>query len=357
MVKIAKPTTVFEDFVFGPILAKLLEARANKREYTRSYTPKNWQPNEPWFWVSTACQCILWNTYELLGFEGLPKKAKDVLRLDVGTNYHWLLERLFGPFAIAKEVNLIDRRHRLRGRADMLVRGVIAGELAVVDFKTREPFPFGLIKREGLPDYLRDTPFYPADPASELQVMLYIYMFRQMVRDIMDNEPEELALLIKEGAAKAGVSLGKAVIDSIVETILPRWELPLRYGLVIYANLGVPGQFKTALVEYDPRIVERFLAKLAEARQALKRGRPQDPTNNPPIQPYLAKESHICGQYCPMRHICPRGQEAMAWQGPRKDIPLWKIFELRRRHKMTRDQVRLAPAQSDLFATPLTAPV
>jgi hypothetical protein len=49
------------------------------------------------------------------------------------------------------------------------------------------------------------------------------------------------------------------------------------------------------------------------------------------IDPYIPKESRV-HLFCPYRNICERGQDALILnKNKRKNIPLWMIYQIRRK--------------------------
>ncbi len=222
----------------------------------------------------------------MLGETGIPYTLEEERKMEKGTNDHWRLEREFRFVALAREIVIFDPDSGIYGKCDILARNFITGELFVADFKGTEEWLFKTrLKREGIRSHLKNTNFYPAFPDDEFQVMLYIRMWRQLIR-------------------------------------YP--EIPIRFGLVIYENKNNPNERKPCLVEYDEKLMEKFLNHLKELNAYLDNGEN--------ITPYISKEAYV-HNICPYRLKCPRGQEALLPKLKKKNIPLWKIYDLKRRAK------------------------
>jgi len=209
---------------------------------------------------------------------------------------HRDLEREFRIISLANEIYLLDPESGLIGKIDLLGLNYLTGELIIGDFKIIEQWHFQTaIKRKRLRAHLKKTPFYAPLPEDELQLIVYIYLFEKM------------------------------------------FGLRIRFGLLVYVNRNKPEERKPALVEYDEKLLEKFLAKLDLQRQLLKKKKL--------IEPYLPVESYIHAR-CSYRLKCPRGQEAMRTKVKKKSIPLWKIYQLRRQKQQVPP---LEPEQKRLF--------
>ena len=253
----------------------------------KTFIPLEWlKEKKRWFIVTDVSKCLRWAGYKVLGETGIPMTLEDDRKREKGTQDHYRLEREFRLVSLAKEIVIFDPDNGIYGKCDELDRNYITGELFVVDFKTSEQWYFqSKIKREGLPKHLKETNFYVPVPDDELQIMLYIRMWRQLIR-------------------------------------YP--EIPIKFGLVVYENKNNPNQRKACLVEYDENLMAKFFTRLKELNDCLDKG------GN--IPPYIPKEANVHG-FCPYRLKCPRGQEAIQPKIKKRNIPLWKIYELKRRAK------------------------
>lgn len=256
----------------------------------KTFIPLEWRKDgQRWFTVTEISKCLRWAGYKALGEIGIPRTLKETRKMEVGTSAHYRLEREFGLISLASEIRIFDQKNFIYGKCDIMARNYITGELFPVDFKNTENWFFGSrIKREGLRPHLKKTTFYQALPDDEFQVMLYIRMWRKLVQ-----YPE-----------------------------IPR--IPIRFGLVIYENRNDPNLRKSCLVEYDENLMAKFFEHLRELNSCLDKGKN--------IPPYIPKEGfvHII---CPYRLKCPRGQEAVKEKIKKKNLPLWKIYELKKRAK------------------------
>lgn len=258
-----------------------------KKSYIESYIPDEWRKKiRWWFNASLASKCLRWAGYEALGIAGKKPNVKTKRKMEQGTYSHYRLEREFGFISLCKEMYLFDPELHIKGRCDILARNWQTGELFIIDFKTIDNYFFGEIKREGLPDHLKCGNFYVGLSDDMLQVMLYTRMLRQLVR-------------------------------------VP--EIPIRYGAVIYENKNNPNLRKTALVEYDENLIDKFKEKIQTLEKALDSGKN--------IDPYLDKTMFV-HTICSYNEQCIRGLEALKVQSKkRKNLPLWKIYEIKRQKK------------------------
>jgi len=253
--------------------------------FLKIFIPLEWRKDgSRWFSATEISKCLRWAGFTALGEKGLPTTLGEQRKMEKGRLDHYRLEREFNVVALAKEISIFDPENFVYGKCDLLARNFITGELFVVDFKTIDNWSFhSRLKRKGLIEHLRKTPFYPALPDDEIQIMLYIRMWRKLIR-----HP----------------------------------EIPIRFGMVIYENKNNPNERKSALVEYDEALMKKFFAKLAELNQALDNGKN--------IEPYIPPDDYV-HSICPFRLKCPLGQQAMKKKLKRRNIPFWKILELKRR--------------------------
>jgi len=264
----------------------------------KTFIPLDWRKDgKHWFYTTEISKCLRWAGYKALGEKGIPLELEAERRMEKGTHDHYRLEREFGLVALSKEIRIFDPDNFIYGKCDILARNFITGELFVVDFKTIEEWVFrSRLKREGLPSHLKKTNFYPPFPDDETQIMLYIRMWRMLIRDP---------------------------------------EIFIRFGLLIYENKNNPNERKAALVEYDEKVIEKFFVKLQELQNCLSVGEN--------IPPYIPPEAYV-HTICPFRKKCPIGQLALGKKMKKRNIPLWKIFELKRRAKQTMPQLPAKPS-------------
>jgi hypothetical protein len=254
--------------------------------------------------TTEVSKCLRWAGYKALGEAGILRTLEDQRKMEKGTNDHYRLEREFRLFSLAKEITIFDPDNGIYGKCDELDRNYITGELFVVDFKTIDEWFFRTrLKREGIRNHLKNTAFYPSLPDDELQIMIYIRMWRQLIR-------------------------------------YP--EIPIRFGLIIYENKNNPNERKSSLVDYDEALIVKFFTRLKELNDCLDKGEN--------IPPYIPKEAYV-HNICPYRLKCPRGQEALLTKIKKKNIPLWKIYELKRRAKQEMPETpKTKSGQNSLFS-------
>lgn len=253
----------------------------------KTFIPEEWhKKHSRWFMATEISKCLRRAGYQKLGEVGIPSTLEEERKMEKGINDHFRLEREFRLLAFAKEAHIFDLEFGIYGRCDELSRNYITGELFITEFKTIEEWFFkSRLKREGIRPHLKNTSFYPAIPDDEVQVMLYIRMLRQLIR-------------------------------------YP--EIPIRFGLIIYENKNNPNERKNCLVEYDEALMAKFLSHLKELNAYLDGG------GN--ISPYIPKEAYV-HNICPYRLKCERGQEALLPKLKKRNLPLWKIYDLKRRAK------------------------
>ena len=260
------------------------------------YFPEELQTKiKRWFKVTQISKCLVWAGYSFLKEVGIPSKVEDERRMEKGTNDHFRLQREFRLAFVTRNNKIYDPEFGVYGESDGLARNYKTGELFVPEFKTVDEWSFrSRIKREGLPKHLINTKYYVAVPDDAFQTMLYMRIWRQLI-----NSPKN----------------------------------PIRFGLVIYENKNNPNQRKSCLVEYDETLVAKFGAHLKELNQCLDSGQN--------IEPYIPKEAYV-HHICPFRLKCSRGQEAeLIKTKQKKNIPLWKIYQLKRRAKQEMPTVSL----------------
>lgn len=265
------------------------------------YFPEELQAKvKRWFKVTQVSKCLRWAGYEFLKETGIPRKVEDERRMEKGTNDHFRLQREFRLVFVTRNNKIYDSEYGIYGESDGLARNYITGELFVPEFKTVEEWIFkSRVKREGLPKHLVNTSFYVAVPDDAFQTMLYVRIWRQLIR-----HP----------------------------------EIPIRFGLVIYENKNNPNERKACLVEYDERLIEKFGQKFQELNRCLDNGEN--------IVAYIPKEAFV-HSFCPFRLQCPRGQEAILPKIKKRNISLWVIYQLKKRAKQ--ELPKIEPAQSSLL--------
>jgi len=279
---------------------EMLVERDTKKEKKKNrwiIIPEAWE-NQYWFAANLLAKCLRWVAYEASGVKGLPLTVGQLQRMQAGRYGHYRVEKEFAPLALGKEILIFDPEYHIRGYTDLIARNYITGELFIVDFKFRTDWRFAQIKRKGIPEHLKDTPFYPPDSDDEIQIMLYIRMAKQCGLDI-------------------------------------------KYGVVIYEKMGDPCERKVSLIECNQKLIEKYLEKIKEMEKLLYQGKL--------IEPYIPVEASV-HHICPFRQMCPTGRLALARTEPRKDIPLWILLKIRK-EKKSREQVRLKKQkdQGDLF--------
>lgn len=290
-----KRQTPYDGFDLAGFINKIrrenLEAKNRKlpepNPLYQVFIPLKWRENgRRWFNATEISKCLRWAGYKALGEVGIPYTLELHRKMERGRGDHLRLEEEFQMFSLGREIKIFDPENNIKGKCDILARNYITGELFVVDFKTIDDWLFkSRLKRENLRAHLKNTDFYPAMPDDEFQIMLYIRMWRQLLNPL---------------------------------------EIPIRFGLVIYENRNDPNQRKSCLVEYDEKLMEKFFAHLLELNEDLDK--------NENIPPYIPKDAYV-HTICPYRLKCPRGQEALAPKLKKRNIPLWKIYELKRRAK------------------------
>lgn len=272
-------------------------AKDGKKKNRWIIVPEVWE-NEFWFAANILAKCLRWVAYNSLGIEGLPPTVKQMQRMQAGRYAHYRLGKEFAPLALGKEILIFDHDYHIRGYTDLIACNYITGELFIVDFKFRTDWRFQQIKRKGIPDHLKDTPFYPPDSDDEIQVMLYIRMTR-------------------------------------------RYGLDIKYGVVIYEKMGDPCERKVSLIEYNQKLIEKYLEKIKEMEELLHQGKL--------IEPYIPVEASV-HHICPFRQICPTGRLALARTEKKKDIPLWILLKIRKEKKSRQEVLlKIKKDQGDLF--------
>lgn len=268
-----------------------------------SYIPLQWRGlHKRWFKVTQVSKCLRWAGYEALGEIGILPTIEVEEKRKKGTHDHYRLQREYGAFFIAWRNRIYDLELGIYGESDGLARNYETGEIFVPEFKTIEEWFFKTaIKRDRIPTHLKQTNFCVALPDDAFQTMIYIRIWRKLFR-----HP----------------------------------EVPIRFGLVIYENRNKPIEHKACLIEYDENLMIKFSDHLRQLNECLDR--------KENIPAYIPKEAYV-HLICPYRLKCPRGQEAMHDKLKKKNIPLWKIYDLKRRAKQEMEIPKLPPPQLNLF--------
>jgi hypothetical protein len=337
-----------------------LKAKAEHRwdPYRYNYVPERYQNVKFWAGAHDA-NCVLKMWLRAVRVPELPvENEEQEQRMESGTYAHIRLQRKLQPLGLGQELTLYDFEHHFRARADFIFRNWQTGELAIADFKEKDDWLIQGITVEERPGHLKGTSFYPPDPSDELQVQIYLWLWRKLVQDIT-HSPEGIAA-ISDLIAPELKDSGRApeIAERIFERIPYSWYV--RYGVVLYVNRGNHADRKVALVEYDERIVRAHLAHSRIAERLVTDGTLVDFSTNPPalrpvavpdeLLPHLPKENERVCLYCPFRDRCPVGRVAVQHRGPRVTVPLHvaKKMEKLRRQK-PKFEPGLEPAQVALF--------
>ena len=258
-----------------------------------------------YFSPSTLSLCLRWVGYQALG-EYVPeeRKPETEIILGLGQSGHYFIERVLRRFGVS-EMPVWNDEERMRGRLDFLIKNPAIDEYQILDFKFVSSFAFKKIKREGLPDYLRETKgIYNPGLEAKLQTQLYIWMKRENGLDVT-------------------------------------------MGNVIYINRD-NGQMKECLVPWDAvaeEEVRRFLGKLDKARERIEMGELPEPS---------VQSKYVCEYLCPYSKYCEYGQKFKAGQVRRrsKKLPpgiLTKAREQAKKRKEMMEKMGIAQLSMELI--------
>jgi hypothetical protein len=257
------------------------------------------------FSPSTSSNCVRWEGYQKLGYEGTPMSFGAKMATMIGRASHDELAKILRRNAPGRHnvpTNLDSEG--VYGVMDWVFNNPILHKEEVIDWKFVASFKFKQINRDGLHELLRNTKnIYNPEPEYRRQLLLYMY----------DREKR-----------------GKEVAC----------------GVVVYVNRDNPEQMKPALIIWDAVAkydAEQFLKEIQEAKLAVKEG--QIPKENV-ISPY------ICRSMCPHVQHCEPGQ-AFAQRNirrKRKVMPEW-VYK-KQREEFAQRQERL----QELGIIPLPLP-
>jgi len=264
----------FDNMCLTPLIKIALREESKKwtnstyKQDTLEMLKGRWGDNArviKYFSPSTLSFCLRWVGYQALG-EYIPeeRKPETEIILGLGQSGHYFIEKVLRRFGVS-EMPVWNNEAEMKGRLDFLIKNPITDEYQISDFKFVSSFTFKKIKREGLPDYLRETKdIYNPGLEAKLQVQLYMWMKRQ------------------EGY---NVTMGN----------------------IIYINRN-NGQIKECLVPWDAVTeveVDRFLEDLKKARECIETGKLPEPS---------VQSKYVCEYLCPYSKYCDFGQKFKAKQ-------------------------------------------
>lgn len=240
---------------------------------------------------STAAKCLKWVGYEALadelGVKPAPRPFKAEMGMRLGSGGHHQLSMVLRKYGIP-EATLINDEYGISGRLDFMIRNPVTSEYQVLDFKFPGDWAYRQVKRDGLPDYLKQTKgIYNPRPEDRLQLLLYM-----------------------KGRREEGFNVS--------------------VGNIVYFNRDTL-EYKECIIPWNADAenhMEDFLANITKAREAIKRGELPEPT---------VGSTYICASMCDYRLHCDYGQQFAAGkikrEAKRRDPGVWKMVEQQEEEK------------------------
>ena len=292
---LVKPPSNLGKFQFVPLITEALRfnerlmsenyqrTRAERELFTKNFFGDSYKTTRP-FSPSIAAICLRWAGYESTKTpqDKSIKPTKALIASMIGTAAHYEMGRTIGKVIDRRimqiETGMYSDEPQMSGRMDYVFENINAGgRKQLIDLKFVSSFVFKNVKRERVPEYLKNEPFYPInDIVNRRQALLYLW-----------------------NADKNGD--------------------PFFSVTIVYINKD-SGEMKEAFMLWDEDAkyeAQQYVDLMIKAQKDL------DTKGELPL-PTISQENKgfYCGQVCPHRIKCEYASEFVAKAIKRRDIPL-----------------------------------